>query len=106
LKKKDNLIVSDNADFIHSSTLNVLFDMSDSASFTMKSVWNDKHAEPNATTPKDLTRVTGELAKWGDNNLRPQEIKKLIASSFVLKSGFKKRYNQTYSNGILTKIWK
>lgn len=105
MKKKETLIVSDNADFIHSSTLNVLFDMSDAASIKMKSVWSDKQPEPNATIAKDLTRVTGELAKWGDNNLRPQEIKKLISSSFVLKSGFKKRFTQAFSNGIMTKVW-
>lgn len=106
MKQKDDLIISDSAAFVYSKTNNVLFDMSDSASFRMKSVWSENKPEPEGTNPKDLTRVTGEVAKWGDNNLRPQEIKKLISSSFVLKSGFKKRYTQAFSNGIMTKVWK
>lgn len=106
MKKKDDLIISDSAAFVFSNTNNVLFDMSDSVSFRMKSVWNENKPEPEPTQAKDLSRVTGEIAKWGDNNLRPQEIKALIASSFVLKSGFKKRYTQAFSNGIITKIWK
>lgn len=103
-KNTEETISSEYADIIYSTATGGLFVMSDVASMKASSIIDKK--QPSGTTTQDTPAVaSGEFAKWGDNNLKPQDIKALIHSSFVLKSGFSKRYRQAFSNGIITKEW-
>lgn len=108
MEQKESILSSEHADFIYTPNSGGLFILNDSASMKVKSKLPAVSADKveNTTVAPDLARVTGEFAKWGDDNLKPQTIKALIASSFVLKSGFAKRYRQAFSNGIITKVWK
>ena len=103
-KQKEETIASEYADIIFAPNSGGLFVVSDVASMKAKSII-DKNQPTGITTQDVPAQSSGDIAKWGDNNLKPQDIKALIHSSFVLKSGFSKRFRQAFSNGIITKEW-
>ncbi|GAB3518583.1 hypothetical protein GCM10027442_39020 [Emticicia fontis] len=84
----------------------MIFALSDSAAKHLNKAFNVKEADkvkPTGVQEKPL--MATQFAKWGDNNLWPQDTKELIKQSFVLKTGFKKRFNQVYAGGLVTKVW-